>query len=338
MRILFVGALWQGSTGRQRMAALRDLGHEIIELDTMLPRKLSLLERGLFRLGFHLDVGNANKRITDLLQSEVFDLLWIDKTLTIFANTLRNIRKDAPFTKLLFYSPDDMMVPGNQTRQYRHCLSIYDLHVTTKSYNVAELKVLGTKAVLFVDNAYDPHTHRPVALSREDQLKWQAEAGFVGGFEQARYEAICRLAQSGVAVTVRGPGWESCVTEHPNLIVQPGWVYGDDYARAICATKVNLGFLRKIARDQQTTRSIEIPACGGFMLAERTDEHLRLFAEGREAEYFSDVGELIEKAKFYLSHDVERKRIACAGRERCVNSGYSNHARLTSILEYLRVL
>jgi len=67
-------------------------------------------------------------------------------------------------------------------------------------------------------------------------------------------------------------------------------------------------------------------------LAERSQEHQQLFAEGREAEFFSSVEELIDKARFYLSHDRERERIAAAGRERCRVSGYSNEARMAQII------
>jgi hypothetical protein len=109
--------------------------------------------------------------------------------------------------------------------------------------------------------------------------------------------------------------------------------YGETYVRIICSFDVNLAFLNKRNRDRQTTRSIEIPACGAFMLAERTEEHLALFEEGQEAEFFGSDEEMIDKAKYYLEHPQQRQRIAEAGRRRCVTGGYSYLERLRYCLE-----
>jgi spore maturation protein CgeB len=73
---------------------------------------------------------------------------------------------------------------------------------------------------------------------------------------------------------------------------------------------------------------VEIPACGGFMLAERTAEHLELFDEGLEAEFFASDDELIDKCRRYLGDEDARGAIARRGHERCIASGYSNAGRL----------
>ena len=68
------------------------------------------------------------------------------------------------------------------------------------------------------------------------------------------------------------------------------------------------------------------------MLAERTDEHLKLFREDREAAFFSNSRELLDKARYYLAHDKERQAIATAGRDRCISSGYSIQNQLKRLL------
>ncbi len=126
------------------------------------------------------------------------------------------------------------------------------------------------------------------------------------------------------------PRWKAA----PGLRVEGRPLWDDDYARALSAFRINLGFLRRVNRDLQTTRSIEIPACGGFLLAERTAEHRRLFREDVEAVFFSDDRELLEKCRHYLAHEDERARIAEAGRRRCIDDAYSYEARLTFILRH----
>ncbi|MBA7681728.1 hypothetical protein ES703_90068 [subsurface metagenome] len=109
----------------------------------------------------------------------------------------------------------------------------------------------------------------------------------------------------------------------------------EDYCMALSAASICLGLLSKLFPETTTTRSFEIPACGAFMLAERTNEHLELFEEGKEAEFFSSNEELIKKIRYYINHPEKRKRIAEAGRQRCLKSRYSYQDRLKEILEQI---
>jgi spore maturation protein CgeB len=338
LRILYVGPAF--GTCLQRAEALRDLGHDVCHLPSGIPN-------GSWRYRVYAvlslaceapDVFGANRAIVQATKKMPFDVLWIDKGLSISPRTLDRVRHIRPTTLIVSYSPDDMSNPSNQSTRYLAAIPLFDLHVTTKSYNVAELREKGAPDVLFVDNAYDPAVHRPLALSDEDLERFGAEVGFVGFFEEDRANHILALARAGIPVTVHGPGWRRLGGIHKNLLIKESFLNGMDYVKAINATRINLGFLRKANRDHQTTRSIEIPACGAFMLAERTEEHLRLFEEHKEAGYFHDSDELLAKCRYYLVHSEERRRIAAAGMRRCIESGYSNQRRLASVLAHLLTL
>ena len=59
---------------------------------------------------------------------------------------------------------------------------------------------------------------------------------------------------------------------------------------------------------------------------------LSLFEEDKEAVYFSSNEELLEKCLYYLKNEDIRKKIAEAGRERCVSFGYSNENMVKRVL------
>ena len=338
MRILFAGPLWTGSTSVYRVDALRELGHEVVTVDTMPPdprREHALFARVLNRLGFPPDLAGANARLRRVAAAGGFDVVWVEKGRTLRPSTLRAVRRANPGAPLVSYALDDMMNPRNQSRAWRASVPVYDVHVTTKTYNVHELPRLGARRVLFSGNAYAPAVHRPMTLTPAERARWGSEVVFVGQVEADRLALIRALVAAGVEVTVHGPDWARHRGEHPGLKVGEPWVADADYARVVSGAKISLGFLRKANRDLQTTRSVEIPACGGFMLAERTDEHLALFAEGVEAEFFEGADELIRKTKTYLEHDEARCRIAAAGRERCLRGGYGYPERLAGVLAAL---
>ncbi|MFC1719540.1 glycosyltransferase [Pseudomonadota bacterium] len=335
--VLYVGTTWPGSTTAQRRAALESLGCTVDCVDTGWRQKNPPLPkravRGVFRrLGYPRELQNENRDILGSLRSQPFDVLWIDKGLTIRPETICKARKYSPGIVIVSFSADDMANPQNQSRYYLKCLPHYDLVVTTKLPNRTELAELGAPRVMQIDNGFDLSTHRPVDLTSEERAEFGADVSFVGGYEKARADSLCWLASQGVSVRVWGNRWHLLAERPANLRIEQRPVFGDDYARVLCASKINLAYLRKVNRDTQTTRTMEIPACGAFMLAERTEDHMRLFEEGKEAAFFSSDDELISQIRKYLADDEKRRRIARAAFDRCISSGYSNRDQLTAVL------
>ena len=92
------------------------------------------------------------------------------------------------------------------------------------------------------------------------------------------------------------------------------------------------GLVRRANRDGHVMRTFEVPACAGFLLAERTAEHQEMFEEGREMAFFDSPEELLEKTRYYLAHDAERRRLAEAAHRKVTTGGHTYRDRLVEIL------
>lgn len=331
-RILVVGQLEYGGTSWSRLKSLRQLADRIETVDLFpwmgsLPFWPSVVANSLY-------TGPAVRRINRLLLDAAGtchpDVLWIDKGLAVWPETLERIRRDG-CPLLIHFSPDNQMVFGNQSRHYLAAISLYDAHVTTKPHNVAWLRRCGARRVELAGKGFDPDIHRPMVLTPQERERFGGDVGFVGHWEPSREETLLRLSTLGYRIKIWGGGWERARHRGHPLFADSPHLVGEDYAKALCGAKINLCLLSQWFGDTSTARSIEIPACGQFMLAERTEEHRALFREGAEAEFYASPEELRRKIDYYLRHDAERLAIGEAGRQRCLQ-GYSHHARLQTVL------
>lgn len=296
-----------------------------------------------YRVAYHLflygmpirvpENNGENAKIRKMVDANKYDIVWIDKGVTIYPETLQYIKKVQPECKIISYSPDNMALRHNQSQQYLECVPLYDLIVTNKSYIIDDMKALGAKDVRFVNNTFEPTFHYPRNLSEGDMERLGGDVGFVGMWEKERCDSILYLADHGIKVRVFGTGkWRDYVNYSPNLRIELHGLFSDDYAKSFNAFKISLCFLRKMNFDTQTTRTVEIPACGGFMMAERTAEHEAMFVGNKEAAFFSSNEELLEKCRYYLEHEDERRSVAKAGYERCITSDYSNEGMIRRII------
>lgn len=341
-KVLFVGDLNLYGRSFQRYKTFIDLGYEVHGISTVpvpfLPgiNQSSFFEKMMWKISLPLDLTAANRMIREYIECHQCDIVWVEKGNTVKPGTLKYVRNYLPNTKIVSCSEDDMYASHNRSFYYRLGLPYYDVVFTTKVYNLSELKSIGAKkTVLFLD-AYDEDIHKPMQLTAEDYLRFGCDVGFIGTYEEDRANKMFYLAGNGIKITIWGNGWEKSPYTHPNLVILQQPVYGEDYAKAINATKINLCFLRKQNRDEVTSRSVEIPACGGFMIAERTKRHLEFFEDKKEAGFFSSREELLNLVKKYLTNNNERKEIAKAGLLRCKNSGYEIKNQIKKMIESLR--
>ena len=335
-KILFAYPLFKGGTSTEMYKALkRNKELEIFTLFNNINDKIYLgnnllLERIMFKLKIPFDKYKSNDKLLKYNFKNI-DILFIVKGIEIYPWTLKKIKNKYPNLKIISWSQDDMYAWHNRSLYYTFGIKYYDLIITQKSYNVEELKQLGAKKVLFQNKAYSIDLHKKYNCDTVF-----ADVLFIGDYEFDRYEKMLYLANNGIKVDIYGPNWARKVKKiHKNLIIHGKPLIWKEYSNAISCSKISLCFLRKANRDLQTSRSVEIPACGGFMIAERTDEHKQLFEENKEAVYFDTKEELLEKVKYYLENEDERKKIAEAGYERTRNSKYSYDDRVEEMIKVI---
>ncbi len=335
IHILYCGQLWNGSTALHRLRALESIENVNCDALDSTPQTnnffISQLMRISIKFKFYFDFFKVGKRLEKMARRNNYDVIWIDKGLEISSSNIINIKKTSR-AKIVFFSPDDMYNFANQSYKYLKCLPYFDFNITTKSYNTVELSTIGARNIIFMNKSYSDDLHRPLNLTDEDLSIYSTDVGFIGSFEEDRFQKMLFLAQNGIKVTIRGESWKKFINYHKNLLIIPKNEWEENYVKVLNATKINLCFLKKANRDLQTARSIEIPACGGFMLAERTREHMSLFEDGKEAVFFDNSEDLLVKVLFYLNHEQERKEISNEGHKRCISSGYSHKNTLSNVL------
>lgn len=302
------------------------MGLDFTVIDTAPPGRTyedrpSLAARIRYRLRRPADETGANKAL--LAAAGSADVLWIENASTIKPSTLKAARNLPNRPRLIWYSEDDMMRPRNGSVWLDRAWPLFDLCVTTKSFNARpeELPAKGARHVLFVNNSYDPHIHKRVSVDAKTQSRLGADVSFVGTFEKPRADSLLYLARNGIDVRVWGNGWGRLSNIHPRLRVEDRPVYDDEYAQVVSASGINLAFLRRANRDVQTTRSIELPACGAFMLHEFSDEIAGLLTPEREAVYFRDDDELLAACRRWGRAPSERLAISGAGHDRILAAG-----------------
>lgn len=294
--------------------------------------EFSIFNKIFNKLKLPVDSEQFNSRILDECSSFEPDLVFIIKGNIVKPGTLKKIKTLLPNVSLVSWTLDDMYAWHNRSLYYSWGLKYYDHVFTTKSYNVSELKTLGAQNIHFIYQAYSSKYHIP--CSKCDSSDYKFDVLFIGHAEKERVESLNFLANNGIHIEIFGGGWDKVDKSkiHTNLKIHAHDLVGKDYAEAISCSKISLCFLRKINRDLHTSRSVEIPACRGFMIGERTNEHLSLFKENEEAVYFKSNEELFEKVQYYLQHEDERKIIAEKGYKRCFFDKYSYEDMVERIL------
>ncbi len=96
--------------------------------------------------------------------------------------------------------------------------------------------------------------------------------------------------------------------EKAGFVVITG-MYGEDHAKAVCRSRINLNFTHGGTSD----RTYKVLAAGGFLLTESWSRMEDDFTPGKDFVTFDGVDELESKIKYWLARPEERMKIQMHG-------------------------
>ncbi|HWU72449.1 MAG TPA: glycosyltransferase [Sphingomonas sp.] len=338
--MLFAGNLRSYSTGAGLVQGFRALGWDVAEVSVH--DALITADQRLLRLAAKVTLPLAIRDYNQAIMAQATRLrpsvMLTVKGMYILPETLRALRS-MKIATVNFY-PDYKFEYAGFDETW---LGEYDLVATTKSFQVEYLaERIGAARVAMVHHGYVPDLHRRRAVpGQSPQFLW--DIAYVGNASANKLSWLTGVARAfpDRSLIIVGNNWRHHAAGTPlerHVLGYP--LIGDYFARVTEHSRINLAVHHGNAgsthgwEDLVSTRTFEIPACGGFMLHVDNPEVRALYQPGLEMDVFADERQLIERIGHYLANETERAAIGEAGYARCVPA-YSLEARAGEVAALL---
>lgn len=339
--VLYLGDDQVGCNSSLRADALRRLGCQVTTLNP-----LSLVGGGRWQsfLGYRTGYRFLQRRLLWALKAKISDnmqnpytLVWVNGGELLGTSVLKWLHLSLN-SRIILYQNDDPTGhrDGNRFLSLQAAIPFYDLCVLLRSETALEVLAMGARRVLRVFSAFD-EVFQTLAYLAPQQTA-DPFVFFIGTLipGEQRDGFLLALLNAGLPMRLIGNNWHRS-RQWPLLvrIYQGPGITGVAYAKTIESAAVSLGLLSHLNRDLITQRSVETPAYGGLLCAERTSEHQLLYEDGHEAVFWSSPDECIEQCRQLLEDFPQNQAIRGAGLQQVHRLGVGNEDICRQILAAL---
>lgn len=283
----------------------------------------------------------VNLRLIKAVFKEKPEILWFYNAQTIYPYTVKIIKKILPAATLCQYSNDNPFSKNANPKiwkKYLKSINFHDLHFAYREDNIKDYHACNAKNSYLLRSYFIPEEDCKISLKNIPK-KFQCDVVFVGHYENDnRLEMLEEILKAGYNLKIYGPGWEKAIKKQskPSILnnilpIKP--IYGSDYQKVICGSKVALCFLSKLNKDTYTRRNFQIPAMKTVMLSERTKDLINIFEENLECMFFSDKDELLSKLADLLNDTELRKKISEAAYKKVYKAKHDINSRMSIFMQ-----
>jgi spore maturation protein CgeB len=225
------------------------------------------------------------------------------------------------FAKLVSgcFLSDDPWNIHHRTPWFMKLLPLYGRVFTPRTANEVDLRQICGERVRRLRFGFAPDVHfRPESarVGHENHLV------FIGGGDPQRTAMLKSVVKAGLDVELWGGYWSGAHwTGQARGHAEPS-----EFRRLVAEAGINLCLVRRANRDGHSMRSFELPAVGGVVLAEDTDDHRDIFGKDG-AVFFQGVEDVGAIAAEMMRLPIERRVVmADAAHDRVTGDGRHTYA------------
>jgi spore maturation protein CgeB len=280
-----------------------------------------------------------NSELRSTLEQIQPNIVIVFKGMQVYPSTL--LYAKTKNIKLINYNPDHPFTfsgRGSGNKNITNSISIYNLHLT---YNSLVKPIIEQKFGIpcpIIPFGYNIGSHNTdhIIEEREEILC----VCFIGNPDKIRSDRIKFLLNNNIQVHIYGNNWEKYIDSQSFRglkIFRP--VYDEEFWVTMRKYRVQLNIFRPHNLGSHNMRTFEIPAIGGIMVGEYSQEQLAFFEDHKDAFFYHDNNDMLTKVRRVLDLSIEEaNKIRESARNRCVTSKYHYKYRAKQMIDILSTI
>ena len=236
-----------------------------------------------------------NQNLLKMMGAKSYDLLLVIGAKTIFPETVQAFKN----RKVLYFMDALHRYPEVLPR-----LSLFDDLFVFEPTDIGYIKEESGLDAHFLTLAFSPKKY-----FKKTNSPLLYDFSFVGTYYPKREDYLTGLLDVSDHICIYGDFFRSknkLLRKKTKKINVPYCVANDLYN----CSRINVNIHHPQSIEGLSIRTFEIIGAGGFQLVERQKAALSFFEENEHMAFYDSREEFIDKAKYYLRNDPERKRIA----------------------------
>ena len=326
--ILIIGTFSKGALENQFVRGFENLGLQVHKFDIIMEslffsNNIFKKIRSKFYRPFFLQKKNSElMKYCSVLKP---DIILIFKGMNIYPETVKTLKT---YTQIICnYNPDHPFLffsKGSGNSFVKDSIPYYDIYISYSSSITEKLKTIYNTNAYCIPFGYDETVKTFYTPEVSDDFV------FIGAWDKEREAFFNKLPK--LPIKIFGPAWEKSKSFSYTYYQHKSLLENEYYSTSFSALgSINLLRKQNIVEDSYNMRTFEVPGVGGLLISQRTEEQLKFFEENKEAIYFSDLDELIDKIRAIKKGLFNVDQIKKNALSRSLRSNYSYQCRVKDL-------